>query len=129
MRPKNRSVKCPTKLFSGKAGDAEPNLYRHTIQAEKLLALLRSAHGAWVALPDILALGIAQYNARIFELRKRFTIENRTEIVDGVRHSWFRLVQAKSDAPEPGAGESDYMRRIREDQARAMPLFNLGVRP
>jgi hypothetical protein len=49
-------------------------------------------NGEWVPLPDILALRIAQYNARFHELRKlNFSIESRTETVDGQRHSWFRL--------------------------------------
>jgi hypothetical protein len=48
-----------------------------------------SARGAWVELPKILALGIAQYNSRLFELRRMgFRIENRRE----GKHSWFRLV-------------------------------------
>jgi hypothetical protein len=78
------------------------NIHRSTIQSETILTLLRSAHGTWVPLPEILALGIAQYNARIFELRKRsLNIENRTETVDGVRHSWFRLCTS----PTPSASE------------------------
>lgn len=69
-------------------------------QRAAILRLLIDAHGAWVPLPEILALGVAQYNARIFELRRlHFNIENRTEQVDGVRHSWFRL--ASSLSPEP----------------------------
>ena len=45
----------------------------------------------------------AQYNARVFELRRLgFNVENRTECVDGVRHSWFRLVNSPAaPAPEP----------------------------
>jgi len=68
-----------------------------TRQAEKILALLRSAHGGWVPLPEIMACA-AQYNARVFELRQRgLNIENRTETMgNGSRHSWFRLV---TDAP------------------------------
>jgi hypothetical protein len=78
---------------------ADRNTYRGTIQSEKILGLLRSAHGAWVPLPEILALSIAQYSARIFELRRRgFNIQNRTETVDGVRRSWFRLADS---APPP----------------------------
>jgi Helix-turn-helix domain len=66
-------------------------------QRARLLALLDEARGGWVPLPEILALGIAQYNARIFELRRLgFSIENRTEEIDGVRHSWFRLVDSIS---------------------------------
>lgn len=66
-------------------------------QAAALLRLLIDARGAWVPLPEILALGIAQYGARILELRRLgFTIENRTERVAGARqrHSWFRLIKS-----------------------------------
>lgn len=67
---------------------------RKTQQA-RVLRLLIEAHGEWVSLPEILALGIAQYNARIFELRRLgFLVENRTETDTrmGARHSWFRLL-------------------------------------
>ena len=59
---------------------------RHT-QRSEILGLLLEARG-WVPLPDIVALA-AQYNARIFELRRlEFAIENKR---DG-EHSWFRGV-------------------------------------
>jgi len=105
-----------------------PNIHRNTIQSERILTLLRSVHGAWVPLPDILALGIAQYNARIFELRKRgLNIENRIEAVDGVRCSWFRLV----DSPTADAGQSNNKKPAWADRPRltGLPLFDLGVRP
>lgn len=64
----------------------------HTAQADKLLKLLQDHDGQWVPLPSILALGIAQYGARIGELRKAgHRIENYTEWREGVRHSWFGL--------------------------------------
>jgi hypothetical protein len=60
-------------------------------QRGKILDALISAKGGWVPLPKITACA-AQYNARIFELRRMgFKIVNRTRDVDGVRHSWFRL--------------------------------------
>ena len=60
-----------------------------------LLRLLVDADGSWVTLPQILTPGIAQYNARILELRRLgFVIENKTERVNGTRHSWFRLVSS-----------------------------------
>jgi hypothetical protein len=63
-------------------------------QQQKVLDLLKSKKGEWVALPEILALGIAQYNARIFDLRRRgHIILNKTEPdINGVKHSWFKLV-------------------------------------
>jgi hypothetical protein len=99
---------------------------RNTIQSERILAVLRSANGAWVPLPEILALGVAQYNARIFELRRHgLTIENRTETVDGVRHSWFRLVDPPAaTGPEPSKPAVEWKDRPR---LTGLPLFDLEV--
>jgi len=61
-------------------------------QRSRILNLLIAARGGEVGLPEISSLA-AQYNARLFELRRLgFTIVNRTEERDGVRRSWFRLV-------------------------------------
>jgi hypothetical protein len=75
-------------------GDARrATLQRRPTQCERILEVLRDANGEWVPLPKILALGIAQYNARIFQLRAAgHDIENRTEEVDGETHSWYRLL-------------------------------------
>ena len=60
-------------------------------QCDKILRLLQSKHE--VGLPEILSFGIAQYNARIKELREAgHDIRNRTKRVDGVKHSWYHLV-------------------------------------
>jgi hypothetical protein len=60
-------------------------------QRGKILQLLIAARGEWVPLPTI-ANHAKQYNARIFELRRLgFRIANRTKLVNGARHSWFRL--------------------------------------
>jgi hypothetical protein len=64
-------------------------------QRDRILRLLIEANGSWVPLPHILALGCAQYGARILELRRlHFNIENRIERVDGLRRSWFRLLNS-----------------------------------
>jgi len=67
----------------------------HKSQQAAILALLVCARGAEVGLPEILRLGIARiarYNARVDQLRKLgFRITNRTQVVEGKRHSWFRL--------------------------------------
>jgi hypothetical protein len=67
-------------------------------QRGRILALLVTARGGWVALP---ALGVAQYNSRVLELRRLgFRIENRRE----AKRSWFRLVAGPSlptPAPAP----------------------------
>jgi hypothetical protein len=95
-------------------------------QRAAILRLLIDAHGAWVPLPEIMACA-AQYNARIFELRKiGFTVENKNEVVDGVRHSWFRLIasltpSAPTPKPKPTSEWNDRPRTT------GLPLFDLAV--
>ncbi len=75
-------------------------------QRDRILALLKAHEPAWVSLPEILALGIAQYNARIFELR---SIGHRIESRQQGDRSWFRLVTALASTPIPetsGAGRT-----------------------
>lgn len=92
-------------------------------QRAEILRLLIDARGAWVPLPEIMACA-AQYNARIFELRKNFNIENRTETVDGVRHSWFRLISH----PEPCKSEPAKPVEWKERKpVTGLPLWDLGV--
>ncbi len=74
-------------------------------QRAKILDLLASARGEWVPLPKISECA-AQYNARIFELRKAgYRIANRTREIDGQRCSWFRLestpAMTAAQAPTP----------------------------
>lgn len=62
-------------------------------QRDKILVLLKQYRNEWVPLYSILALGVAQYNARIYELRgEGHVIENKTAHVNGEVHSWFRIV-------------------------------------
>jgi hypothetical protein len=104
--------------------DSLPNA---TTQRGEILALLIRARGEWVPLPEIMACA-AQYNARVFELRKLgFNIENRTEVVNSERHSWFRLAPTASNKPEPEGSESPFMRHHREEEAREIPLFAQGA--
>jgi len=59
-------------------------------QRERLMCLFRNRPYEEIPLPEILRLGIAQYNARIKELREEGKdIQNWTEWVDGEKHSWF----------------------------------------
>jgi hypothetical protein len=68
----------------------DPN--RNT-QCDRFLGLLIKARGGRVSLPAILALGIAQYNARVHELRRMgFAIVNERERVNGQLRTWFRLI-------------------------------------
>jgi hypothetical protein len=79
-------------------------------QRDQILRLLKSRAPACVPLPDILALRIGQYNARIFELRRLgYLIESRRE----GNKSWFRLlpdrkpVACDSSVLEKGVPNSD----------------------
>jgi len=94
-------------------GSIVPN----STQRDRVLELLRASGGAWVPAPELARIAL-QYGTRILELRRLgHRIENRTEMVNGSRHSWFRLVtpqpdreqqarawiaQARSDAETPG---------------------------
>ncbi len=88
-------------------------------QRGRILELLIKAACGWVPLPDILALGIAQYSARVFELRRLgFRIENRRERVDGVLHTYFRLNGGSAIAPRPApATDSRALKVLREPDA------------
>ena len=70
-------------------------------QAGRLLALLESRVGQCVSLPEILALRIAQYSARIHDLRHRYGFHIETGCEHGrPDHSWFRLVGRRLPAPD-----------------------------
>jgi len=67
-------------------------------QRDHILRLLQTRAGQWVPLYEITALA-AQYNTRIKELRERgHIIDNHTRHVDRVVHSWFRLVEPRTEA-------------------------------
>jgi hypothetical protein len=64
----------------------------HDAGREKVRRLLERHKGEWVSLREIVRLGVAQYNARILELRREgLTIDNKTEYVEKRKVSWFRL--------------------------------------
>ena len=87
-------------------------------QRGMILDLLISARGDWVPLPKITDCA-AQYNARIFELRRLgFRIKNRTKEVNGAKHSWFRLESGPTQPTTAPAINS----------AESLPLFAEGVR-
>ena len=91
MTKKPRAA-LPSKDAAPNQTDIEPeySTSRHS-QRGRILQLLIDAHYDWVPLPELMARA-AQYNSRILELRRLgFRIENRTELRDGKKHSWFRL--------------------------------------
>lgn len=62
-------------------------------QADRIKNFLSARAGQWVSLKEILELGIAQYNARLFELRREgLLIENKTKKVNGQIQSWYRYI-------------------------------------
>jgi hypothetical protein len=98
---------------------------------------LVDARGSWVSLPQILALGIAQFGARILELRRTgFAIENKIERdYASVVHSWYRLVNSQTlpaapspPKPEPAKPKAslpnsdDWYERQHGPQPAAKPL-------
>lgn len=106
---------------------AKRNTYRGTIQSERILTLLRTASGCWVPLPQILELGVAQYSARIYELRRQgHVIENRIDRTGDVCRSWFRLLPGDTrfnPSPKPASPEQPSW----EDRPRitGLPLFDM----
>jgi hypothetical protein len=65
-------------------------LGNHESQESRIAALLR-ARGGWVSAVELSEISL-QYSARVHSLRKQgIAIQNRVEIVDGVKHGYFRL--------------------------------------
>ena len=118
MKPHSRGERLESALPNAKT------------QRDRILGLLIEARGEWVPLPEVLALGIAQYNARIFELRRLgFNVENRSEAdpETGIRRSWFRL--ANSPIQQDGQNDkplSEFMERRQREEAAILPLFARG---
>jgi biotin operon repressor len=72
-------------------------------QCTRILDLLIAARGEWVPLPTI-ANQAKQYNARIHSLRGQgYRIANRTKLVDGAKHSWYRLEPPSASWPSSEA--------------------------
>jgi hypothetical protein len=88
-------------------------------QRGRLLDLLRSRAGQWIPLPEILALGFAQFGARILELRRSgHTILNRTEHQDGKVFSSYRL------EPSPAISHAKLEHtKIQADSPTTFPHF------
>ena len=85
-------------------------------QRARLLGLLIDARGREVPLTEIMGLRIAQYAARICELRKLgFRIPRpRIEVVNGQKHTFYRL-----DSGPPV--EKNAPRSLPESNARSQP--------
>ncbi|MGA8066268.1 MAG: helix-turn-helix domain-containing protein [Terriglobales bacterium] len=87
-------------------------------QEARILEALKS--GAWVSALVLSQISL-QYSARIHALRKQgISIENRIEIVDGVKHGYFRLRPIPAiprSAPKP-ARETEPQQRLFSEAVR-----------
>jgi hypothetical protein len=93
-------------------------------QCDDLLALLRARAPAWVQLSDILALGIAQYNARIFELRQNGHIIEQKFTDRRHRKSVYRYVPLPSPRiTRPPEARNEWAKTESHLRAVAAPLF------
>jgi hypothetical protein len=73
--------------------EAENGMSDRLTQQNRILLLLESYGNGWCRLPVILDLRIANYRARISELRQQgHDIQCKTEWVGGIRHSLYRIV-------------------------------------
>lgn len=80
-------------------------------QESRIFNLLKSRVNEWVPLPEILALGIAQYGRAIHSLRKHHNIENKWEQVGQTRKSWFRLVEGEKHEEHNPVSTADFSLR------------------
>jgi hypothetical protein len=96
-------------------------------QEERILNVLQAAWPNWVPAPQLAKISL-QYSARVFSLRKRFEISNRVEIVNGVRHGFFKL----GPHPVPSNRELRAERRATAEMPKPQPaetLFDLSQSP
>ena len=70
-------------------------------QRQRLRDLFEQREGEWIPLPEILSMSIAQFGARLKELRdiEGMHIENRMEHKDAAVWSWYRYTKPKSQQP------------------------------
>lgn len=61
-------------------------------QRENLKVYFEARKNTWIPLTQIMPFS-AQYNARLYELRQSgMCILNKTEIINGVKNSWYKFV-------------------------------------
>jgi hypothetical protein len=95
-------------------------------QQSRILGLL-VAGGDWASLLAIKECA-AQYNSRIFELRRLgFRIANKIREVEGMRMSWFRL-ESPSPPALSTADASPQPKEISPEKASSFPWFGTLAR-
>ena len=66
-------------------------------QIDELRLFFKERPNEWIPLNEIIRLGLAQYNARIFELRgEGMKIEQKSEMSSGRRYSYYKYVKYES---------------------------------
>jgi hypothetical protein len=69
-------------------------------QLREMRELFKNRPNEWIPLPELMKIG-AQYNARIHELRgEGLHIENKIQVIDDVKHSWYRYCPERSFVEE-----------------------------
>lgn len=77
-------------------------MFEKITQQQRILNLLLYYRNEWVSLPRILDLRISQYGRVMGELRGQGRIiQNKTKMVDGQKHSWFRLLTKEYQKRNP----------------------------
>lgn len=62
-------------------------------QRSRLRLLFKSRPNAWISLREILDLRMAQFGARILELRREgMHIENKVKVINGQHHSCYKYI-------------------------------------
>jgi hypothetical protein len=64
---------------------------------EKVLSILRAAGGSWVPAPALSRVSLAYTRSILENRRLGYIIENRVQVVDGVRHGYYRLIERRAD--------------------------------
>lgn len=75
---------------------------RRSDRVGALVRLLQEHEGQEVPLYKVMEVAGSQHSARIHTARHKLglNIINRTEVINGVRHSWFKLVPTQKAEPE-----------------------------
>lgn len=69
-------------------------------QRQRLRELFEQREGQWIPLPEILSMSIAQFGARLKELRdiEGMHIENRMMHENSIVRSWYRYTKPKGQS-------------------------------
>lgn len=102
----------------------KPKISQRQTQCDAILARLNAEPGSWVPCYELAGLAL-QYNSRLFTLRNAgFLIQNKRTRVNGVVHSWYRILPSpthEATTPDESQGYSERMEA--QLRSKALPLF------